>query len=164
MDAIKMELDELIDKIPLVAENILEEAAGQPMLYVDASRFRVEAMRKATRAKAHLEYLRSRVGMIVRQRMRANGEKPTEWAVKERVDVNKKVRLAIRALNDAEADEEFAKLLLDAFKQRRDAIRVTAESQLAEGTRQESELRYLDNKNKMREKAREVNNARPRRH
>lgn len=156
-----MDLDSLIDKIPLVAENVVEEAAGQPMLYIEASRFRVEAMRRTGRAKAHLEYLRSRVGMLIRQRYRANGQKVTEWAVKEQVDCNKKVRLAIRDLNNAEADEEFAKLLLDAFRQRRDAIRVTAESQLAEGTRETRELEYIDQKNKMRERAREIRAAKP---
>lgn len=157
-----MDVDVLIDKLSLVAENILEEAANQPLAYVEASRYRVDKMRVRAHAAANLEYLRARVGMLLRQRFRANGEKVTEWAVKERVTCNKKVRIAIRTLDNAEAEEEFAKLLLDAYKQRRDAVRIIGESQLAEGTRGTRELEYIQQKDKMRKVAREVQSARQR--
>ena len=151
-----MEIDELIDKLSLVAENILEEAAGQPLLFIEASRYRVARMRGTKKAKAWLDYLESRVALLHRQRARANDDKMTEAAVRERVLTNKKVRLARRALDDAEAHEEFAKLLLDAYRQRRDAVRIIGESQLAEGTREGRELEYIAQKKKMRERAREL--------
>ncbi len=118
-----MNADALIEKIPLVDENILEEAARQPMLFVEASRYRVDCMRERARADAHFDYLTARIATLIRDRYRDVGRKISEAQVKELVGSNKKLRLARATLDRALEEEEFSKLLLDAYKQRRDAIR-----------------------------------------
>jgi len=126
----------LISHLALVDENILAEAARQPILFLDAARYRVAAMRHRAQANAELDYRRSRIALTIRARKDASGEKKfTEAALKEKVES----QTAIRELRDkterSYEAEEFSKLILEAYRMRRDAIRVIAESQIAEGMR-----------------------------
>lgn len=157
-----MDVDKIIETLPLVDTNILEEAARQPLLYLDATRYRVECMRIRSQAAARVDYLEARVATVIRDRHRTAGRKVSEAQVKELVAQNKKLRLAMRDQARAEEDEEFAKLLLDAFRQRRDAIRITAETRIAEGMRESHELDRIEERRKLASTARRVAESRPR--
>lgn len=143
------EVDELIEKLPLVDTNILEEAARQPLLFIEASRHRVDCMRKRAQAAARVDYFEARVATVIRTRHKDAGKRISEAGIRELVGQNKKLRQAQRDLSRAEEDEEFSKLLLDAFKQRRDAIRITAETRIAEGMRESHELDRIDERRKL---------------
>ncbi len=157
------EIDRLIENLGIVDANILHEAARQPHLFIDASRYRVDCMRDRAQADARVAYLSARIATLIRQRYRDAGRKISEAQVKEQVAQNKKLREAQAHADNADAEEEFAKLLLDAYKQRRDAIRVTAEAQIYEGMRDSHELDRLEERTKLRNTARTLAESRQQR-
>jgi hypothetical protein len=63
-------------------------------------------------------------------------------------------------LDVLEAQEEFAKLLLEAFRMRRDSLRIIAEGQLAEGRRESGEVERIEARSRLVRKARELDEER----
>lgn len=152
----------LIQRLALVDENILGEAARQPVLFIDAVRYRVAAMRRRAQAITEFDYQRSRVALAIRAKRNAEGEKITETALKERVEKHSVVRGLRNQVDRAYEAEEFAKLIIEAYRMRRDAIRVIAESQIAEGMRESKEIEHIEQRQKMRHVAIDLEERRSR--
>ena len=150
----------LIEKLELVPENIFGEAAVQPLLYVDAARYRVAAMRSRSQAAAELEYTKARVAAAIRARLTEAGEKVTEKLIEQRVATHKLCRAASEKMDRAQETEEFAKLLLDAYRMRRDAIRIIGEGQIAEGIRGGHEVDRLEQHRRLAKRARDLDSRR----
>ena len=146
---------ELIEMLQIVDENIIGEALEQPRKFVDAARYRVARMRIRSQAEAQADVLAAEVAIVIRGR-----EKVSEAALKEKVTVNKKVIAARANAEKMKAAEKFADLLIDAFKQRRDAIRITAEAQIYEGMKDTRELDRLEERQNLRKAARRLEERR----
>lgn len=151
---------ELIAKLPIVDENILGEALHQPQLFVEVARYRIARMRLRAQAEAQLDYLSAAASLTLRKRTGTGEKKMTETALKERIVIHPKIRAQRAQVERMYEAEEFAKLLLDAFKQRRDAIRVTAEAQIYEGMRETKELDRLEERGALRKRARQLTDLR----
>jgi hypothetical protein len=149
----------LIKRLPLVDENILAEAAKQPMLFIDAARYRVAKMRSRLKSEATLEYATAAVALKIRVR-RADGEKLTEGAVKAKVAKNLSLRTLRTACDDSTAREEFSKLILEAYRMRRDGIRIIADAHNYEGVKESSELQRIETRRKMVKRARALEEKR----
>jgi len=163
IDSMAINTDTLIQHLPLVDENILAEAARQPILFIDAVRFRVAAMRRRAQAVAELESKRSRIALTIRRQKDPTGKKQfTETALKEKVESQTVICELRASMERAYEMEEFAKLILEAYRMRRDAIRVIAESQIAEGMRETKEIEHIEQSSKVRREARRlaIQNAR----
>jgi hypothetical protein len=130
---------ELIARLPLVDTNILDEAAKQPGLFSDAALHRVEKMRKRSEAISSLDYFHAKLALHIRASKNEKGEKITEGALKERIEINKTHRALRAAMERAYEEEEFAKLLLEVLRQRRDGIRIIADARLHDMTPNEVE-------------------------
>ena len=152
--AINSEL--LIERLALVDENILAEAARQPILFIDAVRFRVAAMRRRSQAVAELGAKRSRIALVIRAKGVAAGERVTDKNCAERVDKHSLIRELSDKVDRAIEVEEFSKLILEAYRMRRDAIRVIAESQIAEGMRATKEIEHIEQRGKMHRTVRDL--------
>ena len=122
-----VDVEELISTLDFTDEDVLSAAKAQPLLYVHAVRFRIQQMRKRTKAESALSVLRSVKALALRQKGAAAGDRVTEGSIKERLDCDKEVLKASKQFNDAEQWEEYSKLLLEAFRMRRDALKVVAD-------------------------------------
>ena len=150
---------ELIRSLPLIDENILNEAANQPLLYVDAARYRVACMRETYRTRAEVEAFEATQGLKVRQ---SESEKRTEKHIKSLVIKNPKYIELRDAAHDAEADEEFSKLLLKAFEMRKDAIRIISDAENREAGRMTAEVERAEKRRQLVREARRLEEKRSR--
>jgi hypothetical protein len=148
--------ESLIQQLALVDENILAEAAKQPILFIDAARYRVAAMRKRAQAAAELDATRSRVSLVLRARNFAGDreKRMTDAGVKDKVETQSVVRTLRASMERAYEVEELSRLILEAYRMRRDAIRVIAETQIAEGMRGSKEVERLEQNRKIHARAR----------
>jgi hypothetical protein len=148
--------ESLIQSLALVDENILAEAARQPILFIDAARYRVGAMRRRAQAAAELDATRSRVALVLRARNNSGEreKKLTDAGVKDKVETQTAVRTLRAGMERAYEVEELSKLILEAYRMRRDAIRVIAETQIAEGMRGSKEVERIEQTRKIHARAR----------
>lgn len=156
-----MKVSELIRLLPIVSENVMEEAARQPQLFVHVARYRVGRMRRLSQLRARMEYLSSRIAQATRGRVKERGGRITEAQIKERVRIDRRMRRLQSRLDLIEAQDEFAKLLLEAFRMRRDALRIIGEGQIAEGRRESGEVERIEARRRMIREARRIQDRVP---
>lgn len=133
-------LDKLIRTLPLLDENIWNEAARQPGMFFEAGRQRVSKMRVRMRAEAALEHHKASYGLKVRFRKLPNDQRVTEDYIKQKIAISKDYKLLQASLHNAQADEEFTIILLQAYRMRRDGIEIIAQAQLREGAKEAIEM------------------------
>lgn len=151
-----MKSSKLIDSLAIVDENILAEAAQQPLLFIAAVRYRVRKMRLKAQAEAALEQHDSGLDLRIRARGNKRGEKYTEGTIKATIRTNGPHKELQALYDQAAAEEEFAKGLLEAYRMRRDAIRVLAEAQQYEGIKDTAELDRIREQRKISAQARKL--------
>jgi hypothetical protein len=151
---------ELIEALPIVGENILAEAALQPQYFISAARYRVDRMRDRMQAAARREYLAARLRLLVRSRRNAAGKKVSEGYLDEKIEVYPKHRELRLAVDQALLEEEFSKLILEAYRHRRDSIRIIAEAEQYEGSREGAELERLAARKDLVNRARDLEKRR----
>ena len=155
--------ESLIKKLALISENIMGEAARQPALFIDAARYRVSKMRRRSQAVAELEVMRSKLALTIRAKKSASGSKLLrEGAVKEKITAHSVIQRLTAEMERAYEAEEFSKLILEAYRMRRDAIRVIAEGEIAEGIRGTRELERAEQRGKILQRARTLDAQRNR--
>ena len=131
----KQDVDALINSLQIVDENVCAEAVKQPLLFVEAARYRVSKMRGRAMADAALDELTSRLSLMHRARAT---DKPTNDHIKALVQKNPKWKVARDRLQRAEESEEFSKLLLEAFRSRDRALKIIADAHWYEGAKESS--------------------------
>lgn len=121
------QMEELIGKLSFSPETIIEAAMEQPSLFAEMSGLRAEAMREAARAKWDHELSCSEVANAFRHEDAETGFKTTENNIAERVRLEPAIAIAVGKKNETEALEEQSRLLIDAFRMRRDCLRIIAD-------------------------------------
>lgn len=153
--ALKLNVQSLVESLPIVSENILEEAAIQPLLFLNAARYRVATMKLRSRASIDLDSFRSKVARTIRKQKDKMGQKVTEGTIREIVETHSQVRQKWEAYEEAIEREELAKLVMEAFRMRSSAIKIIAEANMYEGAETGSELSKIMHK-KLAKKAHEL--------
>lgn len=157
----KMTADELIDLLAVISEDIMAEAVRQPTLFIKAARYRVDRMRVRAQKEQELDVTRSRLATKIRNKKDEQGKKIyTEGAVKERVEVQEKVRRLRGELDRAFEEEDFSKSLMEAYRQRNSAIKIIADMQQYEGMREGVEIERNEQSRKLRSAARKLTDKR----
>lgn len=152
-----MTATELIDRLVVIDENVTAEAAGLAALFVDCARYRVAMMRKRAGIGAELEYTRSKIARDIRNKKYSERkDKPTEAAIKERIDRHPDVRNLRTKSDDAYAREELAKLLLEAVRHRKFGIEAILDMQRYEANREGAEIERKELHRKMVNRARDL--------
>ena len=101
------------------------------ILFSRAAKYRVEAMRTRMQSDTALEACDARLGLRFRARAGSRqGKAPTEAYFKAKIVLNSAHKRLAKAKEDATYREELAKLILDAYRMRRDAIKIIADHQL----------------------------------
>lgn len=142
MKMTKLKLPAWAEKDPDVAKLLrhldFEEAQAvaaaqeQPRLFYEAARLKAECTRKRLQCKNALQVLIAELTLEIRNDLIAAGERPSGPLVKARVLTHKKFAKAQADLELAMEMEEDAKLLVNAYRHRRDAIRAVVDQNRAE--------------------------------
>jgi len=122
-----VDIKTLLEKLSFVEEETGPAAREQPMLYLYAARLRVQALRRTEKAKAALKLIRSQKAAKIREEVAGSGERATEGRVGELLTVSKVIQKAEEELRIAEEQEEYTKHILEAYRMRRDALKVVVE-------------------------------------
>ena len=127
-----VDLARLIEHLDFTEENLIQANREQPALFLEASRYRVKRMRQRITAETLLDTEKAQAGIFFRLKKRnekdkGKGSTLTEAYIKEKVIVDKSVVAAREAFDKATVYEEWARHLLDAYKQRGYAIQNLAE-------------------------------------
>lgn len=151
--------DSLLSSLVVIDENIKIEAVKQPGLFIEAVRYYVSKMRAHSQAEAVFEEFVARRGLFLRSQKRDSKERLTEGYFKARIQKHPKYKVLQQALFNAKSEEVFAKLLLEAYRMRRDAIKILADAANYEAGRSVMEIERGDVTRRLRNKARRVQEA-----
>jgi uncharacterized protein YwbE len=154
------EIDDLIDELQVIDADIKREAVNQVGLFIRAARLRVDAMRARARSSAELESRRAGLAVAIRNKKDAKGGKLTEGALKEKLETHSVVKMLREKSDRTYEVEELTKLILEVCRQRRDSIRIIAEMQSLEGSREGAEVERLEQRRRLSNKARVVQSHR----
>lgn len=118
------DLERMISKLVFHEEDVARAAMEQPKLFLEACRFRVQKLRKKIAAKTDYEQKYARVAMQLRAQKRKG---QTEGLIKDRAALHSSVREAKKAFDKAAVAEEWSELLVEAYRQRKDACKILAQ-------------------------------------
>jgi hypothetical protein len=119
-------LDFLLQQLDFAPENVVQAAATQPRLFLQAADFRIQCMRKAVAAKHKFEMVRAERELSIRKSARDLGDKMTEGHINATLTVDPKVVEAQEHLNQMDVEEAYGKLMLAGYYQRNDVVDVIA--------------------------------------
>lgn len=117
-------LERLLRKLDFSAETVAEAATEQPRLFFEAAEYRVDKMRQYLQLEMDVARIRADRSLAERKHARDNEQRITEGNLAELLTVNPKVIELQNQLAEAEANNEYAKLLLEAYRHRRDCLSV----------------------------------------
>ncbi len=120
-------INALLKKLDFSPENAMGANLEQPQLFEKAAEYRVGKMRKRIQAEAEKDRVRADVRLKLRKRHAESGDKMTEKYLDDLMDRNPLIREANRVFGEAEVEEEYAKLLLEVYRMRRDILRNVGE-------------------------------------
>lgn len=123
----KVDLSSLLDSLDFTDEQIVDASKVQPLLFMEAARYRAKAMRKRSRLEAALSVARAERAGKFRSSKKEVGDRVTEGQVQERLNKDPTIASLQASVDEAEVEEEYAKLLLEGFRMRRDALKVVAD-------------------------------------
>jgi hypothetical protein len=126
------ELIQLIEGLSLDADTVLEDASKLPTLFLKAADYRVQKMRQAVQAEMKLDTIRAEAEIEIRNSAVEAGEKITEGHIKSHLILNPDVVQATEKSNEAEAQQEYGKLMLEAYRVKRDCLRAVSDLTAAE--------------------------------
>ena len=115
------------------------------VLFSKAAQYRVDKMRARAQAEAALDECNATLGL--KFRARATGERKTEAYFKARIVLHPRYKKLAAAKENAVYREELSKLILDAYRMRRDAIKIIADHRGYDSIREES---IIEGRNQMR--------------
>ena len=120
-------LAELLRALDFSEEEVVDASKQQPVLFMEAARYRAQTMRRRMEAEAALSVLRAGRASRFRADKREIGDKVTEGQVSEKLNLDRKVIAGAARLATAQVEEEYAKLLMEGYRMRRDALKITAD-------------------------------------
>jgi hypothetical protein len=117
----------LLNKIDFSPDNVVEAASVNPGLYVRAIEYRLQCLTEKSRQDMNHKRLRAETELEIRRHAKANDEKITEDHIKAKLLLNKDVSAAGEQAQQAETMDEYSKLVVEAFRMRRDSLRIVAD-------------------------------------
>jgi hypothetical protein len=117
----------LLEKLDFADEAVIGAAREQAQLFLEAARLRIQKMRERVEAESQLALVKSELSIKIRHKAVTRGDKITEGHVAARLAKNSQVIEAQEKFNRAEEEEEFSKLLVEAFRMRRDAEKIVGD-------------------------------------
>jgi hypothetical protein len=122
--AASYDLKAILDNVDFSVEDVAEAAAKQPRLFLAAVDFRIAKMQELSAAEMVMEETSAERELAIRKEAQQGGDKITEGNIKARLTLDPKVMLVNRKYHEAKSLDERAKLVLEAYRMRRDSIDV----------------------------------------
>lgn len=126
----EVSLEELLERLSFPEEGLQQAVLEQAKLFMEAADFRIAKMRAYQGAKRELDGAKTQISLRLRAKYAVpqKGKKAlTERHLTDLVEQTQTVKVASAALDKAERLEEWAKLLLEAYRQRRDSLKIMAQ-------------------------------------
>lgn len=120
-------LDRLLLGLDFDDTDIVGATLKQPKLFLQACDYRIAKMRSRRIAESKLALLKAELSLAKRANAAKHGDRLTEGNLAEWLTQDPDFRKATRALAQAQEMEEHAKLLVEAYRQRRDVCRIIAD-------------------------------------
>jgi len=131
-----IDLEQLIGQLDFAEENLIQANREQPNLFLEASRYRVKRMRARIQAETAYEMRQAESSIFLRSLKKKGDGSITEKYISDKVKLRPRVIKARDKFDKAQAYEEWAKLVLETFRQRGSAIKTLAEILGAEANAQ----------------------------
>lgn len=144
----------LVDKLFFSVDDLETAALKQPKFYLEAGRFRAQSALRLRELTRKLAYKTSEIA--IRFRKHKGG---TETSIKNAVSQDREVQHYQRQVDEAEVYDDFAKQLMESYKERLMVIAILAKLRVSE---MNSELRSVQNEdtvNAMRKRAHKTRKA-----
>ena len=116
----------LLGEIDFSPDNVVTAASVNSVLFIEAAQHRYETLSKKTAAKMLMEQITAGKDLDLRKEARANGDKTTENQIKAALTLDPDVSAATEKFNKAEEMDEYMKLVVEAFRMRRDCLQIVA--------------------------------------
>ena len=110
--------------LEFLPEDILNAAAEQPRLFMDAVEYRVQRMDRRIQAEAAMKHMQAERSLEIREEQAASADRITENKITAMLATDVDLQQTVQAFNQEERGEEYAKLLLEAYRMRRDCLRI----------------------------------------
>jgi len=123
----KTTITSLLTKIGFSPDRVVDAAAENAVLFVEAIHFRLECLEASTNAKMEWEKSRAERSLEIRKDARDNGVKTTEDGIAALLLTDKRVSGLDLACAKADIQEEYSKLVVEAFRMRRDCLKIVGE-------------------------------------
>lgn len=123
----QVELEDLLDRLYFPEEEIQQAVLEQAKLFLAAADYRVKKMKARQDAGYALERLRASYSLRIRKKYAAADSRVTEGNIKEMLEGVQEIKSAQESMGTAEALEEWSKLVLEAYRQRRDVLKILAQ-------------------------------------
>lgn len=114
----------LLGKIDFSPDNVVQAAAENSSLFVEAIQFRLEKLSARNAAKMAWEEKQAARELNIRKVYREAGEKITEGNIDALLLTDINIKAAAEAYSRAEELDEYSKLVCEAFRMRRDCLEV----------------------------------------
>lgn len=113
---------DLLDKLAFSADDVIAAGEQTPLLFRDAIDLRYQSLENRFATKRACEMKQAERNIGLRKEAREAGEKTTEELIKAQVLLDPEVIPATEARDRAEAYDEYLKLVVEAFRMRRDCL------------------------------------------
>lgn len=118
---------DLLIGLAFAPEGVVMAATEQPKLFLAAAEYRMSRYRERSQFEMALKKAEAEYSIELRHNAKASGERVTEGHIAEQVLVNKLLASRRETLAEVEEREEFAKLLLEAYRMRRECLRIVSD-------------------------------------
>ena len=116
--------DQLLKQVDFSSDNIVTAAAENSRLFLRAVTLRMQCVRESNAAKMGYEEARARLSLKLRAEAEAIGQKTTEKGIEALLLIDPDL-ITLATLRDrADEMEEYSKLVVEAFRMRRDCLEI----------------------------------------
>lgn len=128
----RVDLELLMTQMDFTSETIMEAATNQTKLYLQASSLYARAVRELIASESALVVKKAEIGENIRAYAKARAEKVTEASIDQKRRISPEMVNPQTRYEQALTRKDWIWNLLEALRQRRDAIRVISELTRAE--------------------------------
>src|SRR5205085_3834483 len=149
-------INTLLAKIDFSADNVINAASQQPVLFLQAIEFRIKCLRDANIAKMVWERERAAEELLIRKDALQSGMRVTEGNIDAQLLVNQTISDLGAAHSRAAEMDEYSKLIVEAFRMPRDCLRIigdlTRDDLSLQRASEESTEKMRETRRKLKEK------------
>jgi ABC-type Fe3+-hydroxamate transport system substrate-binding protein len=117
------DIDAILDSLDFSGtDDVVEALAITPRLFMNAADYRIACLRNRNQAEMNADLIEAQRGVDLRKEAAEAGEKLTEKSLEQTLTLDPDVVKGIQAKFAAVEEDEYSKLVVEAFRMRRDCL------------------------------------------